>query len=111
MYLDSASVSQKMEVVGCLFVAKTHTLIPTGVHALGVHARKMVSRVWKLAGQLCSNTRRQKHTEKKGEKNFMEYKHLVVVYNYNYADWIRSQYQGIAGVRRGLCPVFRIAQT
>ena len=39
-YLDCAAVSQEMEVVGCLFVAKTHTLIATGIYA-----RKMVFRV------------------------------------------------------------------
>ena len=41
-YLDCTAVSQEMEVVGCLFVAKTHTLIATGIYA-----RKMVFRVWR----------------------------------------------------------------
>ena len=41
-YLDCAAVSQEMEVVGCLFVAKTHTLIATGIYA-----SKMVFRVWR----------------------------------------------------------------
>jgi hypothetical protein len=41
-YLDCTAVSQEMEVVGCLFVAKTHTLIATGIDA-----RKMVFRVWR----------------------------------------------------------------
>jgi hypothetical protein len=63
LYLDSATVSQKMEVVGCLFVAKTHTLIATGVDA-----RKMFSRVWRSLLGNCAQTRRQKHTGKKGEK-------------------------------------------
>ena len=49
-YLDCTAVSQEMEVVGCLFVAKTHTLIPTGIYA-----RKMVFRVWRsLLAFLCT---------------------------------------------------------
>jgi hypothetical protein len=46
LYLDSATVSQKMEVVGCLFVAKTHTLVTTGVYARKVpRALSLFSRI------------------------------------------------------------------
>jgi hypothetical protein len=63
LYLDSATVSQKMEVVGCLFVAKTHTLIATGVYA-----RKMVSRVWRSLLGNCAQTRGAKSIQKKKVK-------------------------------------------
>ena len=32
LYFDIAAVSQEMEVVGSLFVAKTHTLTATGIY-------------------------------------------------------------------------------
>lgn len=63
LYLDSATVSQKMEVVGCLFVAKTHTLIATGVYA-----RKMVSRVWRSLLGNCAQTRGAKSIQEKKVK-------------------------------------------
>jgi hypothetical protein len=46
LYLDSATVSQKMEMMSCFLVTKTHALIATGVYA-----RKMVSQVWRVLVQ------------------------------------------------------------
>ena len=51
-------------MMGRLLVTKTHALVATGVYAL-----KMVFLVGRsLLSNLCSNTRRQIHTGKKGKK-------------------------------------------
>ena len=64
-YLDCTAVSQEMEVVGCLFVAKTHTLIATGIYA-----RKMVFRVWRSLLGNCAQTRGAKYIQEKKVKKF-----------------------------------------
>jgi hypothetical protein len=60
LYLDSATVSQKMEMMSRFLVTKTHALIATGVHA-----RKMVSRVWRSLLGNCAQTRGAKSIQEK----------------------------------------------
>lgn len=64
-YLDRTALSQEMEVVGCLFAVKTHTLIATGIYT-----RKMVFRVWGSLLGNCAQTRGAKYIEEKKVKNF-----------------------------------------
>ena len=64
-YLDCAAVSQEMKVMGRLFVAKTHTLIATGIYA-----RKMVFRVWRSLLSNCAQTRGAKNIQEKKVKKF-----------------------------------------
>jgi hypothetical protein len=63
LYLDSAAVSKEMEMVGCLLVAKTHTLIATGIYAL-----KMVFRVWRSLLSNCVQTPGAKSIQEKKVK-------------------------------------------
>ena len=67
LYLDSAAVSQEMEMVGCLFVAKTHSLIATGIYA-----PKMVFRVRRclLSNRTRTQTRYAKNIQEKEVKEF-----------------------------------------
>ena len=65
LYLDSATVSQEMEMMGRLFVTKTHTLIATGVYA-----PKMVFRVWRSLLSNCAQTRDAKNIQEKEVKKF-----------------------------------------
>ena len=63
LYLDSATVSQKMKMMSCLFLAKTHTLI-----AAYIYARKMVFRVWRSLLGNCAQTRGAKYIQEKKVK-------------------------------------------
>ena len=64
-YLDCTAVVQEMEVVGCLFVAKTYTLI-----AAGIYARKMVFRFWRSLLSNCAKTQDAKNIREKDVKKF-----------------------------------------
>ena len=64
-YFDCTAVGQEMEVVGCLFVAKTHTLI-----AAGIYARKMVLRVWRGLLSNCAKTQDAENIQEKEVKKF-----------------------------------------
>jgi uncharacterized membrane protein len=65
LYLDSTAVTQQMEVVGRLFVAKTHALIATGIYT-----RKMAFRVWRSLLSNCAQTRGAKNIQEKQAKKF-----------------------------------------
>jgi hypothetical protein len=65
LYLDSATVSQKMEMMSCFLVTKTHALIATGVYA---HKIVFVTRR-RLLGY-CAHVHGAKYKQEKEVKDF-----------------------------------------
>ena len=64
-YFDRSPVGKQMEVVGRLFVAKTHALIATDIYA-----RKMIFRVGRSLLSNYAQTRGAKNVQEKQAKKF-----------------------------------------
>jgi hypothetical protein len=65
LYLDSAAISQEMEMMSRFLVTKTHTLIATGVYA-----RKIVFLTRRRLLGNCAQTRGTKDIQEKQVKKF-----------------------------------------
>jgi hypothetical protein len=84
--LDSAPVSEKMEMMGRQLMAKTHALVATGVHA-----RKIVLlNRRRFAALLRSSTRVQIKAGKRGEKLSWQANQLDVAPRFRQGSWFTS---------------------
>jgi thioredoxin reductase len=73
LYLDSATVSQKMEMMSCFLVTKTHALIATGVSA-----RKIAFTRRRLLGY-CAHVHGAKYKQEKEVMTFIAGKSISLL--------------------------------